>query len=263
MFVEQERSKLHYRKEGNGSMALLLFHGFGQDHHIFKSFVQVMGDCYTVYSFDLYFHGKSEWGHGEKPLEKSDWKETIQIFLSDNAIETFSLGGFSMGGKFALATLEAFPTQTKEIFLIAPDGIKTSFWYSLATYPLALRKLFKSIVDHPALFNSIVHTLQQLNLIKKGLGKFAAHQMNTEEKRRKVYFSWVVFRHLKFNLDDISNLINTYQIDTTVLVGKYDEVIRPEQMHRFLKKLNKHRFEILETGHNGVLMKSVDFFLSH
>ena len=263
MFVINKTSKLHYTVAGSGPQPLLLFHGFGQDHKVFKSLTEVLEHRYTLYSFDLYFHGQSSWNLDEQPLEKSVWKQTMLQFLAENKLENFSLAGFSMGGKFVLATLEAFPKQTKEIFLLAPDGIKTSFWYSLATYPIVLRKVFRSMVHHPKRFNSLVRVLQQLNLLNNGLGKFAEHQMNSEEKRIKVYYSWVVFRHLKFNLDHLCNLINEYQVATTLLVGKYDMVIKANEMNRFLKKVKKYHLEIIETGHNGLLSKSVEFFRQH
>lgn len=106
---------LHYSK--NGNRPLLMFHGYGQDASVFK---HIEG-----YSIELFFHGNSIWNKGEEPLEKSEWKDIIDEFLNKNNITTFSVLGFSMGGKFALATLEAFPGRVKEIILLAPDGVQT------------------------------------------------------------------------------------------------------------------------------------------
>lgn len=259
-FFHFKDSTLHYTTVGSGPTALLMFHGFGQDNKSFHSLSSVLSAHYTAYVFDLYFHGQSRWGYGESPLEKEHWKETLREFLNENNIENFSLAGFSLGGKFVFATLEAFPEKTKGIILLAPDGIKTSFWYSLATYPVLFRKIFRSMIRHPERFQGIVKMLHGWGVLDKGLLKFAEFQMNTEEKRNRVYNSWVVFRHLHFNLDKIARLINRHKIPLVMVVGQYDKVIRPKSMERLLKKLNRYVFETPEVGHTGLVAESGAYF---
>jgi len=252
-FIAYRDSKLFYKKTGTGSKVLLVFHGFGQDHDAFEVLASALGDSYTVYAFDLYFHGKSEWGYAEQPLEKSFWKEIIGKFLMDNQIDAFSLAGFSLGARFALATTEEFPSRTEQLFLLAPDGIKASFWFTLSTYPIALRKIFKSMIRHPSRFKIIVNTLHELRLMNKSLLKFAEHQMNTVEKRRKVYFSWVVFRHLKFNRTKLLRLLNEKSIPVTIVIGQHDRVITTASVTGFVKKIRNGKFKIINTGHAAFL----------
>jgi pimeloyl-ACP methyl ester carboxylesterase len=256
-FIQYQESKLHYVKAGNGKTSLLFFHGFGQDHSLYIPLVDSLKGHYTVYLFDLYFHGMSIWGYHENPLEKIHWKETMERFLAETGITDFSVAGFSLGGKFALAIFEAFPKQCKKIFLVAPDGINTSFWYSLATYPFAIRKFFKSLIIHPQRFAYLANTLNRFNLVDKGLIRFADYQMNSEHKRSRVYYSWVVFRHLKFDLKELARLMNEYDIEPVIIVGKYDKVIKPENVKKFTSLLNKCRFEIVEAGHSGLLTHEV------
>src|SRR5690242_12625904 len=99
MIHRQNSSTLFYERKGNGRKTLLLFHGFGQDHATFNPLMEQLKDEYTFYSFDLYFHGKSNWTNGEVPLEKHEWKNIINAFLKENSIEEFALLGFSLGGK--------------------------------------------------------------------------------------------------------------------------------------------------------------------
>ena len=259
-FVHHKKSALHFTTIGTGPRNLLLFHGFGQDNNIYYSLAENLSSHFTIYVFDLYFHGKSDWGYGELALEKDHWKETILKFLEENGIQDFSVAGFSLGGKFALATVEAMPDRVHEIFLLAPDGIKTSFWYSMATYPLLLRKLFKSMIHHPEHFLSISKVLHKMGLVDKSLIKFAVYQMNSEEKRNRVYYSWVVFRHLRFDLSKLARIINHHKIFVTIVVGQYDRVIKATAMQRFVKKLDRCRFETPEAGHSGLISVSVKYF---
>lgn len=163
-----------------------------------------------------------------------------------------------MGGKFALAALESFSTHINRMILLAPDGIKTSFWYNLATYPIAIRSLFKSMILHPNRLYKIIKALRALKVIDNGLLRFAELQMDTEEKRRRVYYSWVYFRHLQFDLALIAKLIDTHKIDFVLYTGKYDKVVPPENMNRLLKHLpSKYSNTILEAGHNDLIEKSI------
>jgi pimeloyl-ACP methyl ester carboxylesterase len=166
------------------------------------------------------------------------------------------LAAFSLGGKFALTALEAFPEKVKRLTLLAPDGIKTSFWYSLATYPLVIRSLFKSMVLRPGRFHALAKFLNRVGLVDKGLLRFAELQMDTEEKRRRVYYSWVYFRHLTFDLNQIATLLNANKIPLLLIVGKFDRVIPARNMNAFLQKITIKQFEIVEAGHNDLIAAS-------
>ncbi|WP_296622938.1 alpha/beta hydrolase [Marivirga sp.] len=244
---------LNYSIAGNGNTPILAFHGFGQFKEIYNPFSDLLGDKYTVYAFDIYFHGESEWKDRSKALEKQDWEEILKIFLQKHQIDEFAVCGYSMGGKFALASLELFPRKIKEFLLIAPDGIKTSFWYSLATYPNSFRRFFRAMIVKPKYFYHILNFTKKIGLVDKSLLKFANTQMNTREKRRRVYLTWVVFRHLKFDLKLIAFLINQNKIPTMMFTGKYDKIITAENMMDLLKHVKEYEHVILEAGHNTLI----------
>lgn len=252
-FFHYQHAHLHYTKIGDGQQVVLLFHGFGQDKSIFDRLATTHFKSYTLYAFDLFFHGKSTWGYDEEPLEKHFWTSCMQAFLIENRIKKFSIVGFSLGGRFALAITEAFPTQVEHLYLLAPDGIKTSFWYSLATYPILFRKLFKSMIDHPNRFFSIAKVLHRINVMDKGLIRFAESQMNTEEKRNRVYYSWVVFRHLSFKSTKIFGLLNQHQFPTTLVLGEFDKVITRKNLNQFIDRVPHLNLILLKCGHNDLI----------
>jgi pimeloyl-ACP methyl ester carboxylesterase len=239
---------LNYTRSGVGEKVMLTFHGYGQDNTVFEKY-----SGYTFYHIDLFFHGKSTWNKGEQPLGKVEWKDLIDDILTKNSIQSFSVLGFSMGGKFALATLEAFPQRVNEIILLAPDGIRTSTWYSLATYPIAFRKFFKSMIANHGRFLSIARAARKLGLIDNGVLRFVETQMNSEEKRKRVYYSWVVFRHLEFDLDKIKSVIEENAIELKLYVGQHDKIIKAKDMRRLTSKI-----AILDAGHNDIIKKVID-----
>ncbi|MEJ7646713.1 MAG: alpha/beta hydrolase [Chryseolinea sp.] len=260
-FVQHDGSSLHYEVVGTGNKPLLLFHGFGQDRSIFKNLVLPLSTHYTIYSFDLFFHGHSVWLQGDRPLEKSTWREFIIKFTTAEKLNEFSIAGFSLGARFALATFELFPAMTAKIFLLAPDGIHENVWYRVATQSYIARRFFKGMVYDYTRFVKVLEMLRKSGLVNEKLAQFAGHQMNSEFRRKRVYYSWVVFRKLKFNKKKLADLFNTQHTPVIIILGKYDHVIRPEDLEGFLNSLQTVRKEIVPTGHHGLIENSGRFFM--
>lgn len=250
---------LHYSVAGSGTIPLLAFHGFGQSSQAYNPFAEFVGDKYTVYAFDIFFHGESQWKDSNKVLEKQDWEYILKIFLEKHQILEFAVCGYSMGGKFALATLELFPRKIKEFLLIAPDGIKTVIWYSLATYPTVFRNFFRAMIIKPKYFYQLLKLSKKIGLVDKSLLKFANTQMNTRENRRRVYLTWVIFRRFKFDLQLIAFLINSNKIPTLMFTGKYDKIIKSENMMDLLKYVKDYEHIVLEAGHNTLIRDSAKY----
>lgn len=250
-----QNAVLHYTVFGNGPKSLLAFHGFGQGKEAFEEFSQAVANDYTVYSFDLFFHGKSEWNYGEAPLEKEFWNQILDQFLSERNIQTFDIIGYSMGGKFALATVEQFSKKINNLFLLAPDGIWISPWYTLATG--TLRNLFKSMILKPKRFEWIARSALTLGLIDKSLLRFTETQMNTEKKREQVFYSWIVFRLLIFDLKRIATLLNSSHVVTTVVIGERDRIFPIKRIKTLSSLLIKFHLHVVESGHNNLIRKSI------
>lgn len=259
-FFNFEGARLGYQKSGNGSSALLVFHGFGQDHTSFNPMTEALAGRYTIYSFDLFFHGQSKWPFEDHPLSKDLWKRMITQFLSDQKIDRFSLMGYSLGGKFVLATLEILSTQVDSVFFLAPDGIRLNFWYRLATGTQPMRALLKSMIDKPGLFTGTASLATKLGLVDKGIARFANTQMDSLEKRQRVYLSWVVFRKLAFDIKDIARLVNSKPIKVWFFVGRFDKMITEKTVKPLHTKLKNSELKILDSGHTALISQAAKEF---
>jgi hypothetical protein len=111
------------------------------------------------------------------------------------------------------------------------------------------------MISKPERFHSITRFAHAIGLIDKSLMRFVESQMNTEEKRNRVYLSWVVFRHLHFDMSSIAHIINTNKIHSTLVVGNFDKIITVKSMNSLLLKLDKPNLVILQTGHNEILSR--------
>jgi pimeloyl-ACP methyl ester carboxylesterase len=254
-YIIHEGTKLHYRVLGSGSQYLLAFHGYGQSSAYYLPMGQALDGDYTIYAFDLFFHGQSSLHRNHMPLTKDFLQEVIGLFLEKEKIDNFSLMGFSMGGKFALTLVERMPERIDELFLIAPDGIRTSFWYNIATYPGWLQQLFKRTVLKPGAFFKLLQVLNRYNMIHKSLVRFARFQMDSTEKRLRVYRSWIGFRELNFDIRQIVRLLNHRQAPVTMFLGEFDQIISPKRVSVFVKALHKGELVILKAGHSHLLQE--------
>ncbi len=259
--LRHKEACLSYKKTGTSKNTFLLFHGFGQNHQAFDSLTESLAKTHTLYSFDLFFHGKSHWP-GEKALKKETWAVFINQLLQENQIERFSLLGFSMGAKFSLATVELFPDRVDHLVLIAPDGIQINFWYRLATDTLSIRRLFKSMIHKPQRLLRLTKFSRSLKLVDNGLLVTAEYQMNTQQRRERVYYSWVVFRKLKFKMEKIARLIEQYNIKPLVIVGRLDKIIPPKRMKPLMRQLPPPVFHLIESGHNQLIENSKSLIVS-
>ncbi len=232
---------------------MLAFHGYGQSSAYYLPMEKALGQDYTIYAFDLFYHGNSRLYKQQIPLSKEHLQELITFFLEEQKIEWFTLMGFSMGGKFVLTLAEQLPERVEELYLIAPDGIKTSFWYNIATYPGWLQQLFKRTVLKPGFFFQLVRVLDKANLMPRSLLRFTRSQMDSTPKRLRIYRSWIGFRKLKVDIRQLVRTLNKYQIPVTMILGEYDQIITAKRMKAFIKALDKGELIVLKTGHSHLL----------
>ncbi len=245
---------------GKGDNVLIAFHGFGQEANVFNGFAAAVAEEYTVFSFDLFYHGMSS-RTVESPLTKELWTSSFLQFCRQEALSKYELLGFSFGGRFALTSMMAKPLDCTKLHLMAPDGIKSSFWYELATFPGISEKMFKKFLDRPSGLFRFINYIEKLKLISEGALKFAKSQLETKEQRDLIYLTWTMFRPLKYNQTELSGMINKYEIPTSFYLGKYDKIISEDKFVSFSKSLNYHQKFLINCGHEQLISKSIPFFL--
>lgn len=223
-FINLKNGQLHYNKIGSGSKILLCFHGFGQDKSAFNDW-GILGNHYTIYAFDLFHHGEST--STSKNLSKSAWKYIISQFLEAEGISSFSVFGFSLGGRFSIATALNFPDRIHHLILAAPDGIFQTLWFKLATTPI-IRHLFKYLMAHPDLLDKWLIIGQKGKVMNRYVADFVRKELGSEENRVRVFKSWNSFKPLGYSKAQLIRLFNKYPFERTIIVGEKDQIIRPE-----------------------------------
>ncbi|MGY6744232.1 MAG: alpha/beta fold hydrolase [Cecembia sp.] len=261
-FLETAFGNLAYQKHGSGSEVSLLFHGFGQNLKAYDAFITLRKPNETFLVFDLFYHGQSSWKSINQKLTKEIWRSILIQLMEKEGFDRFHLIGYSMGGKFSLLTYELFPCHVKSLLLMAPDGIKTGFWYNMATFPGILNRLFKHVVFHPKRFFKTMEVLNRLGVLQSSLMKFVKSQMKTRTMRAQVYFTWNVFKPLRPDLGSIIKMIRLNQSPITLVTGKYDMMITTSNLEKFSSKIAHLKTVELECGHNTLIEETAIYLKS-
>jgi len=246
-------------KIGSGSKTMLAFHGIGQDHRCFMPLVEVLKDQYTFYLFDLPFHGQSPPLASEK-LTLDDWQQFLESFFLENNITKCSLIGFSMGGKFALATLQLFPAKIESCWLLAPDGITESPWYRLATRFWLGKNLFRFFVSNVAYFKRLANILVKTGLANKSAVKFTETTLATPAQRERVYRSWIGFSLIRADMRLLAQLVKDNNVDLKIFLGKHDALLPVRYVYPLTKQLPDLDPIILKTGHHRLIEKVAEWY---
>lgn len=250
---------LHCKIVGHGPKPLLAFHGIGQDHRCFLPLVNVLEEQYTFYLFDLPFHGNSPAMDTEK-LSMAEWKALINAFLGTHQLQTFSVAGFSMGGKFALATVQLFSEQIESCWLLAPDGITESPWYRLATRFWISKKLFKFFVSNVGNLKKLANPLVKLGLVEKSAVKFTQSTLSTPKQRERVYRSWIGFSTIRPDMPAVAAAILQYKIEVRLFLGKFDALLPASYVEPLTKRIPASQPIILPAGHHRLIEKVAVWF---
>uniref|UniRef100_UPI00404B0B42 alpha/beta hydrolase n=1 Tax=Fulvivirga sp. TaxID=1931237 RepID=UPI00404B0B42 len=257
-YIETQLGKICFFKTGNGPNAIICFHGFGQDKSAFEQLFSSLAPTYTVYSIDLFFHGSSQISK-QRPISTKDWQSTFIDFCRAESIETYSLLGFSLGGRFAINSFMAQPSQCTALHLLASDGIARSPWYEIATFPILGTGIFRLLTKSDTLIPSFLSLVEKIGWVDKKVIKFGRLMTETHEQRMQLFNAWVYFKPLWISR---SRIIKTLNSSSTILhcyTGKYDTITPPYRFKKFLNNIKNKQDIILDTGHNQLITKTVDF----
>jgi pimeloyl-ACP methyl ester carboxylesterase len=255
---QREGIDLEYIVIGTGPRPMLAFHGFGKDAEMFKVLASSVGKYYTIYSFNLPFQGNSVVSENlvKNGIKPELLKKFIKEFLETVSADKVSLMGYSIGGKIVLKLIEIMPESIDDVFLFAPDGIKLSAWYKLVTHTRIGNTLFLRMMKFPERYLKILSGLEKIRIVHPRTANFVRGSLDTDEKRKLVFKTWLCLRKLDPAIKIVQELIGRYKINSHLFFGKFDKVIPSSLGIRFGEKCSSASVHILESGHELVKEKT-------
>ena len=256
--------KLSFQVFGEGSETVVCLHGHGRNADDFH-FLQ--NKNVRVIAIDLFFHRNSiSPAHriNQNPIE---WKEIQPVFeklFEAEKLETFHVLAFSQGGRFALLILEHFPAKIKSFTLLAPDGLNNQSFYNWSSRRWFFRMLFDRWQRRPEKLQKLSNVAVKFKLMRPKVRDFVHHFSSNPETMQRAANTWMAFRKLQPNPKKTGEIIRKYQINFNIIMGKYDQVIRPIQAKVFIQKagISKEIIEI-ENGHDFFKPSSIEKFVKY
>ncbi|MDH5608996.1 MAG: alpha/beta hydrolase [Cyclobacteriaceae bacterium] len=256
-YITHNAYQLAYYKIGSGGPVLVLFHGFGQDHRAFNRWIEELSPHYTVYALDLFYHGKSS--GPDHPLDKLTWEGVFGAFLSAEHIDRFSLAGFSLGGRFVIATLMPFHQKIEATYLTAPDGFFESPWYQFATFPM-VSPLYHYLMKHPTFFDKWLALAEKSRLASHVMVRFARQELSKKENRIRAYQSWVYFKPLKYRLSEMNRQFSKIQTPIHVVLGDRDPIIPYHKVASLLRGMTHVHLHRIRARHHEMIDGALPVF---
>jgi pimeloyl-ACP methyl ester carboxylesterase len=145
-------AEVAYVDEGAGSQTIILVHGLGSYIPAWKRNIPELSKNFRVIALDLPGYGKSSKGPWEGSLKF--FSNTVMELADSLGIETFVMGGHSMGGQITLLAALEHPTRVSKLILVSPAGFETFHdgekdWFrSVATPSLTLYAKPKAIQEN-------------------------------------------------------------------------------------------------------------------
>ena len=254
-FVAYKNSTLHYCRWGTGEKLLFCLHGFGESAESFRVLESFLGRKYTVVALDLPLHGNTNWQDSFLFTVEDLVAVIDQIPVMHK--RSFSLMGYSMGGRAALQLYQYSPHRIEKLILIAPDGIKINIWYRFATQNKPGNMIFKYVMGNPGFFFWITRMLRKGGMINAGVYKYVHIHLQNAEVRTQLYNIWTTMRRIKPDIPQIKSLIRTHETRLVLIYGRFDRVIRYTTGEQFRSGIeNFCDLHILDAGHRLLTEKN-------
>jgi len=242
-------------KYGSGPLVWLAFHGIGQDSRCFEPFAEKLAQTHTIYSIDLPFHGQSRFANWPSIITSTYWQSLVAEFTATRNIDRFSVVGFSMGGRFALVTAQAFAARIDEVLLLAPDGITQDPWFRLGTSTKPGRAVLRFFLRHTNVMLALGHGLVRLKLLNAALLRFVEATMQTPEQRDQIYHAWTGFRMLQTNVPAFANTMTAHLVRVRLFLGQFDTVLPRAHTRPLLVALPTCELMVIPTGHTSLVRR--------
>lgn len=262
--AEYKNFRLSYQVFGSGKETVVCLHGHGRSSDDFH-FLENRG--VRVISIDLFFHKTSV-----LPLDRVDsspvkWPEIQPVFeqvFDQEKADRFHILAFSQGGRFALLLLENLPQKILTFTLIAPDGMNNKSFYNWSSRQKVFRMLFHRWQRKPHRLQAVADFAVKMKLMRPKVRDFVYHFSSDPETMERASRTWMAFRKLKPDPRKTGNTVKKYGIRFAIIMGKYDQVIRPQQALLFLKNagLPEEIIEV-ENGHDFFKQSSIEKFVEY
>lgn len=248
-FFEFDNRQMGYQKTGTGP-AVILLHGFGEDHSIFNSTVIALEKNYTVYTPDLPGTGISIIPSNAFPLHFSIeyLADSVAALIEQEKIESCVLLGHSMGGYTTMAFAKKYPSLLKAFGLLHSTALPDT--------PLKIENRLRGI--------SIIEKMGAACFLETTVANlFGGHTKETNQDivadfiNTLPHFSneaLIAYYHAMMARPNLTDVLASTNVPVLFVLGDQDIAVALEDTLPQTKMPNTAYLYVLENcGHMGML----------
>jgi pimeloyl-ACP methyl ester carboxylesterase len=249
--IESEDLVLEYFVYGHGDTSVICLHGHGRHA---DDFAFLGHPSLKIISIHLPFHGNSTFPIERiesSPLKKEEFLIAFMKILVSERIVSFHLFAFSQGGRFSLALLPHLREQIVTCTLISPDGMDNMSFYNFSSRIGLARTLFRSWEKNPKRLYTFGKIAKTLGLMRPKVLTFVREFTSSKKSFIRASQTWRCFREIQPDPISIGESIRKHNIPFRIIMGSFDQVIRPKQAYAFEKKCGLRDVVVeIKSGHN-------------
>ncbi|MBO6727770.1 MAG: alpha/beta hydrolase [Rhizobiaceae bacterium] len=244
--VEVDGDTVHYYEGGTGP-TLVLLHGMADEKNSFAAAAAELTDAYRVILPDLAGHGENARDPGRDYSIAGHVAFLDQVF-AELGLESFVLGGNSMGGHVSAAYTLAHPDKVEKLILVNAPGLKLDdhVVYGGFGERMETREDFYAVMDR------VVHTRPSLP------GPIVDHMIAQTNKD----FDFIngLAEAVKSGGDfDLKDRVSAIEVPTLILWGVEDQVVRYNVAEGYDRLIpNSTLVRLQEAGHSPQLEKPAE-----
>ena len=256
-YFENDLVNLHYYKFGSGPKAMLCFHGYGMHGKQFKLLEGALGEKYTFYGFDLFFHKETKLKDQSLPaiqkgITKQELAGLILDFCRHENIGRFSVIGYSMGSHYATVVTEAMPERIDEYILAAPSSLNPGKLITFFSKNKTGNKLLQRFALHDKALIRMLKLFRGLRIINDQDYKILYSEIGTAELRFNFYACFVYLRFFETDEQKLLHALNEQNIKSIFIFGKRDKSFPPSIGDKFIPKVKGAEVILLDEGHEMI-----------
>ena len=250
---EFHKHQMGYVKTGDGP-AVILLHGFGEDHHIFNSTVSMLEKTYTVYTPDLLGTGMSPINTIPSNFSIEYLADSIAAFMEYEKIENCVLLGHSMGGYVTVAFAKKYPKYLKGFGLLHSTALPdTPLKIENRTRGISFIQKFGAATFLETTAPNLFGTFTQKNhpTIVTDFTKTLPHFSNE---------ALIAYYHAMMARPNLTLVLETTPLPVLFILGDQDMAVALEDTLPQTKMPNTAYLYVLENcGHMGMLEHPIIF----
>jgi pimeloyl-ACP methyl ester carboxylesterase len=251
--------KLSYVKYGEGEQIIICFHGHGRSPDDYKFLEK---ENRTIISIVLFHHGSSYFPEKRiehNPLTSLEFLVCFRAILSKEKIDFFDVVAFSQGGRFALIVFENYYNQIGSFNLISPDGMDSNSFYNRMSRKKWARMLFRHWESNPKRIIHYARVAKVMKLMRPKVASFVEKFAEDHISFKRASHTWRGFREIRPNEVKLKTILKIFEGNFQIVMGSYDQVIRPQQAYAFAKRIEKPECVLeIPCGHNFFSEKNIE-----